>query len=55
MNTKADIFKHGEYYFFEIYGFIEWEKKHGIDYGSIPMYNVQTQIDNIMEYIKTLR
>jgi hypothetical protein len=56
MNTKADIFRQGEYYLFEIYEFIEWEKQHNVDYGSFPAtYNVQMTIDNIMEYIKTLK
>jgi hypothetical protein len=56
MKTKSDIFKRGEYFLFEIYEFIEWEKKHNIDYGSFPAtYNVQMTIDNIMEYIKTLK
>ena len=56
MNTKSDIFKRGEYYLFEMYEFIEWEKKNGVDYGSLPStYSAQTTIDNIMEYIKTLK
>ncbi len=55
MNTKSDIFRQGEYYLFEIYEFIDWEEKHGVDSGSILFYSVQTRIDNIMQYIKTLK